>query len=245
MKCNVSFSEAGAGGIALDLSLDGPSHRGIATCALVRRMIQNYPGQLVPLVRVLKQWLLGLGLNDPYSGGLSSYGLVLMVVSFLQQHRQHRRDAGGTTTSERAEKPAGTKTTTTEEESEILWHEEWSDGSVTSRADLGLLLLGFLHTFGVLFDPSTLGVLSSGPLFDRRSHERHKLDPYVLFFSRYILSVPVVVLVQSVHNNLFDQYCTDLLLPVLELIKIFFTHSLPEHPSFTRASGRWAMQARA
>ena len=183
MKCNVSFSEAGAGGIALDLSLDGPSHRGIATCALVRRMIQNYPGQLVPLVRVLKQWLLGLGLNDPYSGGLSSYGLVLMVVSFLQQHRQRRCGAEGTTTAaERAEKPAGTKTTTTtEEESEILWREEWSDGSVTSRADLGLLLLGFLHTFGVLFDPSMLGVLSSGPLFDRRSHERHKLDPYVFF----------------------------------------------------------------
>ena len=191
VKCNVSFSEAGAGGIALDVSLDGPSHRGLATCALVRRMITNYD-QLVPLVRVLKQWLLGLGLSDPYTGGLSSWGLVLMVVSFLQQQRASV-EWGTVVAKQEARFAGGGDARSTEP----LWTEKWeavrADGdgkdavaeAVLQPADapspsLGVLLLGFLHTFGEAFDPSRLGVRSTGPLFDRRTHDSHKLDPLVL-----------------------------------------------------------------
>lgn len=37
-----------------------------------------------PLVLVLKQMLKVNNLNDPYKGGLSSYGLFLMIVAFIQ-----------------------------------------------------------------------------------------------------------------------------------------------------------------
>lgn len=37
-----------------------------------------------PLLLVLKQFLKANELNDPYKGGLSSYGLFLMISSFLQ-----------------------------------------------------------------------------------------------------------------------------------------------------------------
>jgi DNA polymerase sigma len=201
VKCNVSFSEAGAGGIALDVSLDGPSHRGVATCALVRRMITNYD-ELVPLVRVLKQWLLGLGLNDPYTGGLSSWGLVLMVVSFLQQQRasaewavtayaaRHQAAAADIAVAKQKAQLAGSGVA---HSPEPLWTEEWEVGrtdEVRTEAatvagpvpipNLGVLLLGFLHTFGEAFDPSRRGVRSTGPLFDRRARDSHKLDPLVL-----------------------------------------------------------------
>ena len=38
---------------------------------------------LKPLVLVLKQFIFSANLNDTYQGGLSSYGLILMIVSFL------------------------------------------------------------------------------------------------------------------------------------------------------------------
>jgi len=37
-----------------------------------------------PLILVLKQFLKVNQLNNPYQGGLSSYGLFLMITSFLQ-----------------------------------------------------------------------------------------------------------------------------------------------------------------
>ena len=37
-----------------------------------------------PLILVLKQMLKVNGLNNPYKGGLSSYGLLLMIVAFIQ-----------------------------------------------------------------------------------------------------------------------------------------------------------------
>jgi non-canonical poly(A) RNA polymerase PAPD5/7 len=33
---------------------------------------------------MLKQLIFNAKLSDPYSGGISSYGIILMVVSFLQ-----------------------------------------------------------------------------------------------------------------------------------------------------------------
>ena len=40
---------------------------------------------LKPLVLALKNILKRANLNDPYKGGISSYGLILMIVYFLQQ----------------------------------------------------------------------------------------------------------------------------------------------------------------
>ncbi len=37
-----------------------------------------------PLILVLKQMIMVWGFNDPYTGGLSSYALFLLIVSFLQ-----------------------------------------------------------------------------------------------------------------------------------------------------------------
>uniref|UniRef100_S4RRL6 PAP-associated domain-containing protein n=1 Tax=Petromyzon marinus TaxID=7757 RepID=S4RRL6_PETMA len=55
---------------------------------VARPAIQEYP--LLPqLVLVLKQFLLQRDLNEPYTGGVSSYLLVMLVVSFLQPMQLH------------------------------------------------------------------------------------------------------------------------------------------------------------
>ncbi|KAJ0967074.1 hypothetical protein J5N97_023991 [Dioscorea zingiberensis] len=73
--------------IRLDISFKSPSHSGLQTSELVRELTQQFPAT-VPLALVLKQFLADRSLDDSYSGGLSSYCLVLLVTRFLQ-HEHH------------------------------------------------------------------------------------------------------------------------------------------------------------
>jgi predicted nucleotidyltransferase len=56
---------------------------GLKNTDLIKEYLQRYH-QLKPLVIVLKQYLLQRGLNEPYTGGIGSYALILMIVNFLQ-----------------------------------------------------------------------------------------------------------------------------------------------------------------
>ena len=67
--------------VNVDISLN--IQRGIATVELVKQYLIEYPC-LKSLVFVLKQFLLQRDLNEVWTGGLSSYSIVLLVVSFLQ-----------------------------------------------------------------------------------------------------------------------------------------------------------------
>ena len=69
--------------IKIDITLKDPRHSGLNCVALIQQYLICYP-PLKPLALVLKQ-LMYLGkLNDPYQKGLSSYGLVLMIVAYIQ-----------------------------------------------------------------------------------------------------------------------------------------------------------------
>ena len=56
----------------------------------MRNVLAFYPPAR-PLILVAKQLVFNAGLSNPYEGGLSSYGLTLMVLSFLQSLRHSRR----------------------------------------------------------------------------------------------------------------------------------------------------------
>ena len=59
------------------------NHNGLQCVSLVKEYLKE--NQLIePLILVLKQMLDIWGFNDPYTGGLSSYALFLLIVSFLQ-----------------------------------------------------------------------------------------------------------------------------------------------------------------
>ncbi|KAG7384455.1 hypothetical protein PHYPSEUDO_002570 [Phytophthora pseudosyringae] len=83
-------SERGAGvelRIPFDITFDEPHgihHNGVASVTLVQGLASAFYG-LRELTLVLKHFLVQRGLNDPYVGGLSSYGLLLMVVYVLQE----------------------------------------------------------------------------------------------------------------------------------------------------------------
>ncbi|XP_071823957.1 uncharacterized protein [Apostichopus japonicus] len=61
----------------------------VTTTTECAKLIENFISQfptLPQLVFVLKQFLLQRDLNEVWTGGISSYGLILMIVSFLQLH---------------------------------------------------------------------------------------------------------------------------------------------------------------
>ncbi|KAM8714671.1 hypothetical protein ACLKA7_001082 [Drosophila subpalustris] len=72
--------------IKVDISFN--MQNGVQSAELIKFLKSEYKG-LAKLVMVLKQFLLQRGLNEVFSGGISSYSLIMMCISFLQLHSRH------------------------------------------------------------------------------------------------------------------------------------------------------------
>jgi DNA polymerase sigma len=71
-------------GLKFDISI-GKSN-GLEAVSLIREHLQKWP-PLRPLVTILKLYLLQRNMNEVFTGGLSSYALIISVVGFLQLHQ--------------------------------------------------------------------------------------------------------------------------------------------------------------
>ncbi|XP_072757266.1 terminal nucleotidyltransferase 4B [Anoplolepis gracilipes] len=69
--------------IKVDISFN--MNNGVKSADLINSFKRRYP-VLEKLVMVLKQFLLQRDLNEVFTGGISSYSLILMTISFLQLH---------------------------------------------------------------------------------------------------------------------------------------------------------------
>ncbi|KAJ1519609.1 hypothetical protein ONE63_004883 [Megalurothrips usitatus] len=69
--------------IRVDVSFN--MSNGVKSAELIKKFKLRYP-VLYSLVLVLKQFLLQRDLNEVFTGGISSYSLILMTISFLQLH---------------------------------------------------------------------------------------------------------------------------------------------------------------
>ncbi|XP_051925878.1 terminal nucleotidyltransferase 4A [Hippocampus zosterae] len=69
--------------VKVDISFNVES--GVKAAGFIKDCLQKYP-MLPYLIFVLKQFLLQRDLNEVFTGGISSYSLILMVISFLQLH---------------------------------------------------------------------------------------------------------------------------------------------------------------
>ena len=56
---------------------------GVESVSLIKEFIREFPA-LPYMVLLLKQCRLQRDMNEVWTGGISSYGLILMTVSFLQ-----------------------------------------------------------------------------------------------------------------------------------------------------------------
>ncbi|CAF0915447.1 unnamed protein product [Adineta steineri] len=69
--------------VRVDMSFN--MNNGLRSAQLIVRYMDEYP-YLKYLVYVLKQYLLQLNLNEVWTGGISSYSLILMLVCFFQSY---------------------------------------------------------------------------------------------------------------------------------------------------------------
>ncbi len=87
--------------LKLDITFEGPEHGGIGSTQFSARVVNdaclhaNVAPDATPLVQVvmvLKELLVQRKLNEPYSGGLSSYALLLLVVALLREREVIRKE---------------------------------------------------------------------------------------------------------------------------------------------------------
>ncbi|XP_028967980.1 terminal nucleotidyltransferase 4A [Galendromus occidentalis] len=78
----VKFTEQSTN-VKVDISFN--QKNGVKSAKLIKDFCKTFP-PLPKLVFVLKQYLLQRDLNEVFTGGISSYSLILLVVSFLQRH---------------------------------------------------------------------------------------------------------------------------------------------------------------
>jgi len=126
----------------------------LGTVELVRGLSIQFP-QLTPLALVLKQFLKNRNMHTAYTGGLSSYCLVLLVVAFLQQRRSATRSLLRPTTTAAAAAAAAAASSQPQPQPP---HDAFaSPPPAAAERDkhtaLGPLLLDFLFFFGRVFDP--------------------------------------------------------------------------------------------
>ena len=67
----------------IDITYQDEKHNGLQSVVLIQQYLEIYP-QLRSLTFILKKFIYSARLFDPYSGGISSYGLILMIVAYIQ-----------------------------------------------------------------------------------------------------------------------------------------------------------------
>mmetsp|Transcript_20506 Transcript_20506/g.34311 ORF Transcript_20506/g.34311 Transcript_20506/m.34311 type:complete len:380 (+) Transcript_20506:29-1168(+) len=75
-------------GISVDICINNDS--GLRTGRLIRKYVRDYP-PLRPLALILKLFLSQRKMNDTYHGGIGSFLLTMMIVSFLQMKQRTAR----------------------------------------------------------------------------------------------------------------------------------------------------------
>lgn len=67
----------------VDLTFQTRNHMGVK-CSETIQAFMNAEPLLKPLVLIIKTLVHRYGLSDPYTGGIGSYGVTLMVIALLQ-----------------------------------------------------------------------------------------------------------------------------------------------------------------
>lgn len=81
---NGAIGRCDSGLLAVDISFEAPNHGGLASSQYASETMNRWP-ETMPLMLVLKELLAQNRLNEPFTGGLSSYSLLLLVITAMLQ----------------------------------------------------------------------------------------------------------------------------------------------------------------
>lgn len=87
--------------LKVDITFEGPEHGGIGSTIFSRKVVEDFSNETglspeytpqVQVLMVLKELLAQRRSNEPFSGGLSSYALLLLVISMIGERRIIREE---------------------------------------------------------------------------------------------------------------------------------------------------------
>lgn len=87
--------------LKVDITFEGPEHGGIGSTKFSKRVVEDFSKEsgsppddtaAVQVLMVLKELLAQRRLNEPFSGGLSSYALLLLVISVVRERGIIRKE---------------------------------------------------------------------------------------------------------------------------------------------------------
>jgi DNA polymerase sigma len=167
--------------VAADVSFNVPD--GLATGWFMRDQLVKHPA-LRPLLLVLKFFLAQRNLNETYpSGGVGSFLLQMMALSFVQHRALNRRAAAAADRAKNANnnrRGSGGGGGGGDQNEQASKLSSPFDGGGNDDADcqLGLLLLGFLELYGrkLNLDEVGISVLGQGSYF-RKQHKQWEGGP--------------------------------------------------------------------
>ncbi len=75
--------------VSVDISLEDPKHYGVECVNYIKNLIKENE-VLSPICLAVKNILQKANLNDPYKGGLSSYGVILLIMNYLNIEKENK-----------------------------------------------------------------------------------------------------------------------------------------------------------
>lgn len=134
--------------IPVDISINQTT--GLGAVALINRYLQHFPA-LRPLIMIIKLFLSSRGLNEVFKGGLGSYSIICMVISFIQVHSPFRA-------------------VVCTDVSYLQMHPKIRLGEVDPSENLGVLLIEFFEFYGQYFNYDDCGIcISNGGSYYRKA----------------------------------------------------------------------------
>lgn len=119
--------------LSLDITFEGPEHGGLGSTAFSANIIQDacnetgLPPESTPVVQVLmiiKELLAQRRLNEPFSGGLSSYAILLLVVAVVKERRIIRKEIERVERQRRAVESSADDEDSPQEPKSVIWPAE-------------------------------------------------------------------------------------------------------------------------
>eukprot|EP00633_Aureoumbra_lagunensis_P005023 CAMPEP_0197307064 /NCGR_PEP_ID=MMETSP0891-20130614/4486_1 /TAXON_ID=44058 ORGANISM="Aureoumbra lagunensis, Strain CCMP1510" /NCGR_SAMPLE_ID=MMETSP0891 /ASSEMBLY_ACC=CAM_ASM_000534 /LENGTH=1218 /DNA_ID=CAMNT_0042790043 /DNA_START=1 /DNA_END=3657 /DNA_ORIENTATION=+ len=149
--------------LAVDISFEAPNHGGLASSRYAVEAMHRWP-EIKPLMLVLKELLVQRGLNEPFTGGLSSYSLLLLVLTTLLQAGVTPMDEAVAINKESDDQRSTAPDTTTPKTRRYSLGQRMHDFKNLDLSDdneydaLGYLLVFFFDFFGRQFDPASQAI---------------------------------------------------------------------------------------
>lgn len=87
--------------LSLDITFEGPEHGGVGSTAYSAKVVENIVSETgllpestpaVQVIMVIKELLAQRRLNEPFSGGLSSYAILLLVIAVMKERQIVREE---------------------------------------------------------------------------------------------------------------------------------------------------------